>query len=317
MTPAADPPSSMLHLGLDFGGTNIKWAAVAQRGGIWSTIDTGIAATHADEGEAVVVSRLADTARGAIAAHPAIATLGVGVPGLYDPDSGTTEFLVNFPGGWHGVPVVQRLRDALGLPIALINDARAFGLAELRLGAAQGVETMIGLTLGTGVGGVVAVHGRVLQGYKGRAGELGHQTIDADGPWCNCGNRGCVEAYCRADQIAVACGTATVEEAVSRARAGDARAIAGLAETGRYLGIGLANMIVALNPDRVVLGGGVAAAGELLLAPIREEIARRVHVTAFTHIELRLAELGTYAGAIGAGIHGAESLSNAPGTVQA
>ncbi|MET0772566.1 MAG: ROK family protein [Candidatus Limnocylindrales bacterium] len=295
-----------LHLGLDLGGTNIKWAVLVRDGDAWSTVGTGSAATCADEGEAAVVARLADTAHAAMAAHGSVASVGVGVPGLYDPDGGTTEFLVNFPGGWRGVRIVAPLTTALALPIALINDARAFGLAELRLGAARGVDTMIGLTLGTGVGGVVAVHGMVLQGYKGRAGELGHQTIDPDGPWCNCGNRGCVEAFCRADQIALACGTRSVEEAVSAARAGDPRAIQGLSDTGRYLGIGLANMIVALNPDRVVLGGGVAAAGDLILSPIRDEIARRVHVTAYTHIDVVVASLGTYAGAIGAGIHGAE-----------
>ena len=221
-------------------------------------------------------------------------------------DTGTTEFLVNMPGGWPGVPVAAPLRASMDLPVALINDARAFGLAELRLGAGRGVRSMIGMTLGTGIGGVVAVDGRVLQGFKGRAGELGHQTIDPDGPWCNCGNRGCVEAYCRADQISLACGAATVEEAVTAARAGDARAIRGLADTGRYLGIGIANAIVVVNPDRVVLGGGVAAAGDLLLQPIRDEVARRVHVTAWTGIEVVVAQLGTFAGAIGAGIHGAE-----------
>lgn len=302
--PHSVPPGP--YLGLDLGGTNIKWAVLVLDGHGWSTVATGSVATRVDEGEDAVVARLADTARTAMATHGPVASVGVGVPGLYDPDSGTTEFLVNFPGGWRGVPIVAPLTTALGLPIAVINDARAFGLAELRLGAAQGVDSMIGLTLGTGVGGVVAVHGRVLHGYKGRAGELGHQTIDPDGPWCNCGNRGCVEAFCRADQIAIACGTPSVEEAVAAARAGDARAIGGLRDTGRYLGIGLANMIVALNPDRVVLGGGVAAAGELILAPIRDEIARRVHVTAYSHIEVCVASLGTYAGAIGAGIHGAE-----------
>ena len=306
--PEGDEARSMtgLHLGLDLGGTNIKWAVLARDGDTWSTVGTGTAATCADEGEDAVVARLAETARAAMATHGRVASVGVGVPGLYDPDTGATEFLVNFPGGWHGIPVVGPLHAAVDLPVALINDARAFGLAELRLGAARGVDSMIGLTLGTGVGGVVAVHGRVLQGYKGRAGELGHQTIDPDGPWCNCGNRGCVEAFCRADQIAIACGTATVEDAVRAARAGDARAIQGLTDTGRYLGIGLANMIVALNPDRIVLGGGVAAAGDLILAPIRDEVRRRVHVTAWHHIEVVVARLGTYAGAIGAGIHGAE-----------
>jgi glucokinase len=301
-----DTGSGALHLGLDLGGTNIKWAVLARSGDAWTTVGTGSSATCADEGETAVVARLADTARSAMALHGSVASVGVGVPGLYDPDRGTTEFLVNFPGGWRGVPIAAPLTEALGLPLAVINDARAFGLAELRLGAAQGADSMIGLTLGTGVGGVVAIHGRVLEGYKGRAGELGHQTIDPDGPWCNCGNRGCVEAFCRADQIAIACGTRSVEEAVSAARAGDQRAIQGLKDTGRYLGIGLANMIVAVNPDRVVLGGGVAAAGELILGPIRDEIARRVHVTAWSHIGVVVASLGTFAGAIGAAVHGAE-----------
>jgi glucokinase len=303
---SVDTSTTTTHLGLDLGGTNIKWAVLGRQDDTWSSLGSGSAPTCAEEGEDAVVARLADTARTAMAAHGRVTTVGVGIPGLYDPDTGTTEFLVNFPGGWRGVPIVPPLHAALDLPIALINDARAFGLAELRLGAARDVDSMIGLTLGTGVGGVVAVQGRVLQGYKGRAGELGHQTIDPDGPWCNCGNRGCVEAFCRADQIVIACGTATVEEAVAAARAGDTRAVQGLAETGRYLGIGLANMIVAINPDRVVLGGGVAAAGDLVLDAVRDEIAQRVHVTAWTHIEVVTALLGTHAGAIGAGIHGAE-----------
>ena len=121
---------------------------------------------------------------------------------------------------------------------------------------------------------MIAVDGRVHQGHDGTAGELGHQTIDPDGPPCGCGNHGCVEAFARADRIAAACGTATAEEAVARARAGDPRALEGLALIGRYLGIGIANMIVVLSPDRVVIGGGVAAAGDLLFTPIRDELAR-------------------------------------------
>jgi glucokinase len=196
--------------------------------------------------------------------------------------------------------------DALERPAFLINDARAFGLAELRLGAGRGADSMIGLTLGTGVGGVVAVDGHVHQGHDGTAGEIGHQTIDPDGPWCGCGNRGCLEAFARADQIAAACGTATAEEAVARARAGDERAVDGLAAIGRYLGIGIANMIAVISPDRVVIGGGVAAAADLLFDPIRAELRRRVTTTALDRVDLVTAELGTWAGAIGAAIHGAE-----------
>jgi glucokinase len=195
---------------------------------------------------------------------------------------------------------------ATGLPAFLVNDARAFGLAELRLGAGRGASTMAGLTLGTGVGGVIAVDGRVHQGHDGTAGELGHQTIEPDGPPCGCGNRGCLEALARADRIALACGTSTAEAAVAAARAGDQRAIEGLRVIGRYLGIGIANTITVLSPDRVVLGGGVAAAGELLFAPIREEVARRVRTTSLDEVAIVPAELGTWAGAIGAAVHGAE-----------
>jgi glucokinase len=243
----------------------------------------------------------------AIGRWPGVSSVGIGVPGLYDPAAGTTRFLVNLPGAWAGRPVAGPVGAALGLPVCLINDARAFGLAELRLGAGRGASSMVGLTLGTGVGGVIALDGRVHLGHDGTAGEIGHQTIEPDGPWCGCGNRGCLEAFARADQIAAACGTATAEEAVARARAGDERATAGLAQVGRYLGIGIANMVSVLSPDRIVIGGGVAAAADLLLGPIRDELRRRVRTTSLEEVEIVTAELGIWAGAIGAAIHGAET----------
>jgi glucokinase len=220
---------------------------------------------------------------------------------------------VNIPGPWAGHAVAGPVAEAAGVPAFLINDARAFGLAELRLGAGRGASSMVGLTLGTGIGGVVAVGGQVHQGHDGTAGEVGHQTIEPDGPWCGCGNRGCLEAYARADQIAAACGTATAEEAVRAAADGDERAARGLAEVGRYLGIGIANLITILSPDRVVLGGGVAAAGELLFGPIRAEVARRVRTTSLDDVTIVAAELGTWAGSIGAAIHGAERAAEARG----
>jgi glucokinase len=225
---------------------------------------------------------------------------------LYDPRAGSVRFLVNVPGPWAGHPVAGPVAEAVGVPAFLINDARAFGLAELRLGAGRGASSMVGFTLGTGVGGVIAIDGRVHQGHDGTAGELGHQTINPDGPWCGCGNRGCLEAYARADQIAAACGTDTAEAAVRAAAEGDERAARGIADVGRYLGIGIANIITIVTPDRVVLGGCVAAAGELLFAPIRAEVARRVKTTAVDEVEIVPAELGTWAGAIGAAVHGAE-----------
>jgi glucokinase len=298
------------HLGLDLGATNLKVAVVEHDGGTWTaTSREQVPTRYVADPEAVpgaIVAQLGEVAVAAIAAHGPVASIGIGVPGLYDPATGSTRFLVNVPGPWAGHPVAGPVSQAAGVPAFLINDARAFGLAELRLGAGRGASSMVGLTLGTGVGGVIAIDGHVHQGHDGTAGEIGHQTIDPDGPWCGCGNRGCVEAYARADQIAAACGTTTAEEAVLAARAGDERAVQGLRDVGRYLGIGIANMITVVSPDRIVLGGGVAAAGDLLFNPIRAEIRRRVTTTAIDEVALVPAELGTWAGSIGAAVHGAE-----------
>jgi glucokinase len=303
------------HLGLDLGGTNLKWAVVERTGESWSVIardqvPTRRSASTADM-PASVTAQLAEVAVQARDSAGPIASVGIGIPGLYDPTTGRTRFLVNVPGPWAGHPVAEPVAAAAGVPAFLINDARAFGVAELRLGAAKGSSSMVGLTLGTGVGGVVAVGGRVHQGHDGTAGEIGHQTIDPDGPWCNCGNRGCLEAYARADQIAAACGTSTAEEAVRAATGGDERARHGLADVGRYLGIGISNMIAVLSPDTVVLGGGVAAAGELLFGPIQAEVRKRVWTTAIDEVAIVPAALGTWAGAIGAAIHGAEEAMTA------
>jgi glucokinase len=303
----SDGPPASRHLGLDLGGTNIKWVVVEHDAGDWRTLDRSQLATPATEGPEAVVARLAMVGAEAITRYPGVSTVGIGVPGLYDPATGCTRFLVNVPGDWAGRSVAQPVAAALGCPVSLINDARAFGLAELRLGAGRGARSIVGLTLGTGVGGVIAIDGRVHLGHDGTAGEVGHQTIDPDGPPCGCGNRGCLEALARADVIAAACGTPTVESAVSAARAGDPRALAALTEVGRYLGIGIGNMITVISPDRVIIGGGIAAAGDLLLDPIRAELQRHIFTTSLDQVELVTAELGTWAGAIGAAIHGAEA----------
>ena len=307
------------HLGLDLGGTNIKWVIVARDGGDWTTLDRGQVPTPVTGTPDTVLPRLAELGAEVIGRWPGAESIGIGVPGLYDPRDGTTRFLPNLPGGWSGAPVAATVGRALGLPCALVNDARAFGLAEMRLGAGRGASTMVGLTIGTGLGGVVAVNGRVHLGHAGTAGELGHQTIDPDGPWCTCGNRGCLEAFARADQVAAACGVATVEEAVERARAGDERALAGIRDVGRYLGLGIGNLVSVLTPDRVVIGGGVAAAADLFMDRIWEELRRRIHTTSLDEVQIVTAELGTWAGAIGAAVHGAESsqLASSAATVGA
>jgi len=306
------------HLGLDLGGTNIKWVVAERDGGDWRVLDRGQVATPVADGPAAVVARLASVGAAAISRSPGASSVGIGIAGLYDPVAGTARFLINFPDDWAGVPVAGPVGTALGLPAVLINDARAFGLAELRLGAGRGAASMIGLTLGTGVGGVIAIDGRVHLGHDGTGGELGHQTLEPDGPPCGCGNRGCLEAFARADRIAAACGTETAEAAFEAARALDPRAIVGLALIGRFLGIGIANMIAVINPDVVVIGGGISAAFDLLRGPIEAELRERVHTTALDRVRLVTAELGTWAGAIGAAIHGAETVGRlAPAAARA
>ena len=222
------------HLGLDLGATNIKWALLEHAADGWHILDRGEVATRIDEGADAVLARLAGLAADAGASSGDLASAGLGVPGLYDADLGTTTFLPNLPPEWNDLPVTRPLEERIGAPVALINDARAFGLAELHLGAGRGCRTMAGLVLGTGVGGVVVIDGRVHFGHNGTGGELGHKTLLPDGPRCTCGNRGCLEVFAKAERVAAACGQPTAAEAVAAARAGDATAIAG-SRRGRRL----------------------------------------------------------------------------------
>ena len=295
------------HLGLDLGGTLLKWAVVERSGRQWRMVGSGTLATRADSGAPGIAAELVECAVDASARHGPVDSVGVAVPGRYDAAAGTVRFTPNIHVDWSGVPITQPIEAALGVPAHLVNDARAFTLAELRLGAGRGARCMVGITLGTGVGGGIVVDGRLHPGLDGAAGEIGHQTVDPDGPLCGCGNRGCVESYARADAISAACGTATPEEAVEAARAGEPRAAAGLADAGHYLGIAVANLVTLLTPDTVVFGGGVAKAGELLFAPIRAELRARVHMTDPDAVRLVPAELGTFAGAIGSAAYGAEA----------
>ena len=289
------------HLGLDLGGTNIKWVVLEIDGSLPRVIETGQAPTDTSRGEHSVVEQMVALARES-AGRVRIASVGLGVPGLYDPASGATRFIPNVPGTWAGVQVAARVSDAVLAPTSLINDARAFTLAEHRLGAGRGVASMLGITLGTGVGGGLILGGSLYMGRDGTGGEFGHQTMVPDGPLCGCGNRGCLETLAKADAIVAACGRGSVAESVEAARSGDRRAQEGLTAAGRYLGIGVSNVLVLLGVERVVVGGGVAAAGDLLFEPMREELRRRVFITDIAGVDIVGAELGIWAGAIGAAL---------------
>lgn len=292
------------HLGLDLGGTNLKWVVV-ERSDTARVEKTGRVPTDTSDGEQGVLLQMIDVARSVIRDTKGVSSVGVGMPGVLDAEAGVSRFIPNIPGRWDGLPVVAQMTVAVKVPVRLINDARAFALAEHGLGAGRGASSMLGITLGTGVGGGLILDGALYLGRRGTAGEFGHQTMVPDGPMCNCGNRGCLEALAKADAIASACGQRGVEEAVAAANAGDERAVHGIREAGRYLGIGVSNVVVLLNVERVVIGGGVAAAGELLLDPIRRELATRVRLTDVSGIQVLCGDLGLWAGAIGAALHGA------------
>jgi glucokinase len=303
-------------LGLDLGGTNVKWTVLDIEGGVTSAVARGRVPTHADRGPDAVCAVLSSAARSAAAAHGPVAAVGIGVPGLFDRHTGAIELFPNLPGPWRGVRLRSRLADDLALPVALINDARAFTLAEGRVGAGQGRRVVVCLTLGTGVGGGVMIDGRLQLGRNGQAGEIGHQIVLPDGPLCGCGNRGCVEPLAQAATLARLAGRATAEDAYAGAAAGDPRCLEAIDAVARYLGIALANVCAVLGPDRIVIGGGIVAAGDLVLEPIRA--ATRAHAPMIdpADIEIVAAALGPDAGAIGAALAALELLEPVAGEIR-
>ena len=257
-----------------------------------------------------MIANLATAGIEAIERWGPVVGAAIGVPGLFD-DTGSIELFPNLPGRWTGVPMAGPLGSALGVPTSIINDARAFTLAESRLGAAAGCDTVAALVLGTGIGGGIVVGGRLHFGRMGRAGELAHQVIAPDGPPCGCGNRGCLEALAASGAITRLAGTTTVHEAFAAAAEGDARAVAAIAEVADYLGIAIANVVTMLVPERVVIGGGVAAAGEALLSLVREATARHCTLVPPDWYEIVPAKLGHHAGAIGAALWASDQTADA------
>jgi glucokinase len=293
------------HLGVDIGGTNCKLAVLESAGDrpgspgdrprllATTTVPTG----SGDPGE--VVERVAAAAAGPLATHGPVAAAGVGVPGLFDEATGRTLLLPNLPAAWNGYRLRGPLADRLGMPMALINDARAFALAESRLGAAAGCSTVVCLTLGTGVGGGVVIDGRLRFGPHGRAGEVGHQV--------------CVEAFAAGPALCHLGGQASPEAVFGAAAAGDPRAGAAVQAVVGRLAVGIANMVTVLWPERVVVGGGLAAAGEQLFGPLRRAVVAAAPLVDPAAYEIVPAALGPAAGAIGAALWARERATTGPG----
>ena len=291
-------------LGLDLGGTNIKVVMLEPDGDIFRPASAREHPTEAGAGPEHVADNLIRAARAHLGENSGIDRVGLGVPGLFNSTTGDIELFPNLPGGWEGFPLRATIEDALDTPITMVNDARAFTLAEGILGAGRGFRIVACLTMGTGVGGGIMIDGRIHLGAFGVAGEIGHQIIDPDGPLCGCGNRGCVEALSRADVLADRAGRESAEEVYRAAAGGDARSVAAIEGVARALGIGLANVVTLIGPDRIVIGGGIADAGELVLDPIRRAIRERVTLVPAERIDVVASQLGKWSGAHGAALAG-------------
>lgn len=291
-------------LGLDLGGTNIKVAVIEKSGNSWKVIKEEDVPTEADKGPAHVVSRLAEIAANKQKEFSNLSGVGVAVPGLFNAD-GTIELFPNLPGAWRGFQALEPIRKATNLPTAIINDARSFTLGEAIMGAALGKRTVACFVMGTGVGGGVVIDGKIHLGASGAAGEIAHQIIKFDGPICGCGAQGCAEPLTNSAAVAKLAGTKTAEEAYKNAVAGDEKALAAFKEVAYWIAITLTNIMVVLAPDTIVIGGGVAQSGDILLKEIRTAMQERAYLYPASDINIVPATLGFYAGSIGAALYGA------------
>ncbi len=308
-------------IGCDLGGTNLRAAIVDVQTGI--VLHQMSVPTLAREGHEAVMKRMADLFLQVILSagmkKEDIGGIGIGVPGVLDLIKGETLFLPNLPGTWPHVPLRDTIARLTGLPVALLNDVRSITNGEWLFGAGRGVDTVAVFAIGTGIGGGLVLNGQLHLGIGGTGGELGHTTIDYNGPTCGCGNKGCLEAYASGPAIAamgmkaVTQGLTTcigemceydlnriTPELIARAaRAGDEIAMDIYERAGFYLGVTAANVCVAIGPRRIIIAGGVAQAGDLLLNPIRRTLRERVTVMPIEQVEVVPSQLGDNAGVIG------------------
>ncbi len=306
-----------VYASVDLGGTNIP---VVFAGGDGRIVAEKSVPTRSHEGPDAVVGRIADLVNElAREAKVKPAALGMGVPGLADLKNGRTRFLPNLPTQWRDVPVRDMLSPQVGCPVYLLNDVRMATLGELVFGHGRSARTMAFFALGTGIGGGVVVDGKLRLGPLGAAGELGHQTILPDGPRCGCGNRGCLETLASGPAITAEgvrlmlsgqapklhelvkgeVSAVTPREMAAAAEGGDEAVREAIVRAAQHLGSGVANIVVILHPDLIVLGGGVAAMGPLLFDTVRRTLRERVGMLPTDEIAIKPSLLGDRAGALG------------------
>ena len=311
-------------VGVDLGGTNIVVGVIPADGGDVHAVRS--LPTEPQRGAKHVVDRMVHMVEQAIEEttqqfggdRSDFAGVGIGSPGPLNRETGT---IINTPNlGWRNFPLRDLISNAVNLPASLDNDANCATYGEWWTGAGRDVDNLIGLTLGTGIGGGIVLNGRVFHGASDSAGEIGHMTIDSTGRKCKCGNYGCLEQYASGPAIALRAAegieagaetmlvdlvdgrleeitAATVYEA---AVLGDIYANEVMKETAKFLGAGVANLINVLNPDMIVIAGGVTRAGEHLFGPLRSEVRRRAFRSAEEACQIVSAQLAGTAGVIGA-----------------
>jgi glucokinase len=302
-------------VGIDIGGTKIAALRVSAEGEIRAST---VIPTPADD-QAAALPAIEGAADAVL--DDSVEAIGVGMAGLVDVRSGVLLSTPNLI--WRNVPLRDRLAERFGLPVLVDNDATAAAWAERRLGASRGRDDSLFVGVGTGIGGGIVAGGRLIRGAHGLVGEIGHIIVEPGGPLCGCGNRGCWEQVASGLAIARAGGRAVTDDpgsAIARLAAGDPRratgslvtaaaregdevAVAILARVGRRLGEGVAGLVNVLDPEIVVIGGGVGETGDLLFRPLRESFLATVEgADVRPEVPIVPAHLGNDAGAIGAAL---------------
>ena len=310
---SAKSPKDQHYVGVELCAGSARAALVSEGGEVIARRETASGGEDPAGQVARLVSELRDSA------HARVAAVGVGLPGLVSPETGRVIISSDLPSAMRG-DLRAEIQKATGLPVTLENDANAGAVGEYAAGAGRGSRNMFYVTIGTGIGGAIIIDGRLWRGASGFAGEFGHITIDPEGVVCTCGNVGCLETVASAPNIVRRTRERLMRDSTSslsrlglskdftaadiahEARGGDDFAALMIERTGRSIGTAIATVINLLNPERVVLGGGVMDAGSLILEPIIREAGRRSFQPNFESTQIVAATLGPDAVPIGAAL---------------
>ena len=309
-------------LAIDVGGTKIFAAVISSKGQVMAG---EYYLTLADEGAEAVINRIFSAVDRLLSREDIdlsqLDSISIAAAGAIDIGKGLVTSSPNLP-GWRDIPLRDIVKEKYKVNAFLLNDASAAALGEHHFGAGKGVNNLILLTVGTGIGGGIIINGKLYTGASGSAGELGHMTIDVNGPRCNCGSIGCLEMLASGTAVAreairrVTCGersslieivegkigNITAEKVEKAAQGGDSLASEVILEAATYLGIGMVNLVNIFNPEMIVVGGGMAKMGDLLLEPARQVVRERAFSLSAQAVRIVSAQLGDNSGVLGAAI---------------